>query len=99
MNRPGGKTKAARLWRCRSPQRKRLEEYARLAALDAEREQTLLLLAEQEKQSADGRRAQEAEAAHLAELTARRKELHAAAVELERETAAQETLHRHLQEL
>ena len=77
----------------------RLEEYARLAALDAEREQTLLLLAEQEKQSADGRRAQEAEAAHLAELTARRKELHAAAVELERETAAQETLHRHLQEL
>lgn len=77
----------------------RLEEYARLAALDAEREQTLRLLAEQEKQSADGRRAQEAEAAHLAELTARRKELHAAAVELERETAAQETLHRHLQEL
>lgn len=49
----------------------RLEEYARLAALDAEREQTLRLLAEQEKQSADGRRAQEAEAAHLAELTAR----------------------------
>lgn len=77
----------------------RLEEYARLAALDAEREQTRRILAEQEEQSAAGRRVQENEAANLAALTARCQELRAAAVELARETAAQETLHRRLQEL